>query len=135
MTTIKREGEYFAFAVWETGMSSLYEGDKAQELYDRRETSDTTYAGRTHVFLSRTKAMKAYIHCAELLDLDWYKVVAVNSTTTYYFINLNYMNDIIIGCNNILILILKAVSLNVGAILVIVLIYNFIKEWKNGMHR
>ena len=45
------------------------------------------------------------------------------------------MNDIIIGCNNILILILKAVSLNVGAVLAIVLIHNFIKEWKNGMHR
>lgn len=45
------------------------------------------------------------------------------------------MNDIIIGCNNILILILEAVSLNVGAVLVIILIYNFIKEWKNGMHR
>lgn len=45
------------------------------------------------------------------------------------------MNDVIIGCNNILILILEAVSLNVGAALAIFLIYNFIKEWKRGMHR
>lgn len=45
------------------------------------------------------------------------------------------MNNIIIGCNNILILILEVVSLNVGAALAIILIYNFIKEWKRGMHR
>lgn len=45
------------------------------------------------------------------------------------------MNDIIIGCNNILILILEAVSINVGAALVIILIYNFIKEWREGKHR
>lgn len=45
------------------------------------------------------------------------------------------MNNIVIGCNNILILILEVVSLNVGAALAIILIYNFIKEWKRGMHR
>ena len=68
--TRRKEDGYYVFAEWDNGMSSLYEGDRAHEIYDMRECSNTTYAGRTHIFFSKKEAIEAYKYYAEILNLD-----------------------------------------------------------------
>lgn len=70
MAKIKKEDGYYSFAVWDNGMSPLYEGYGAQEFYNRREHSNTTYAGRTFFFFSKEDAVKARKYYAEILNLD-----------------------------------------------------------------